>query len=446
MNITDDIYGILPNDWNLFTIGEMVNDGLAHLQTGPFGTNLQASAYKLSGTPVIAVKNIGVNKVLLDDAIPRIDDQTVKRLSQYQLLENDIVFGRKGAVDRRALISKEEEGWLQGSDCIRLRFLSPSVDAKYISYILGTPQYLKWITRNAEGSTMPSLNQQIIKRIPIPLPPISEQRVIADILGSLDDKIELNRLMNETLEEIARTIFKSWFVDFDPVHAKSRGEQPLGMDAATAVLFPDHFEDSELGPIPAGWRAGTVGDGFQITMGQSPPGDTYNGLGEGLPFYQGRRDFGSRYPELRVYCTQPTRIAQSGDTLVSVRAPVGDVNMALQECCIGRGVAAVRHNSDSRSFTFYSMLSLSEEFKNYDGEGTVFGSISGKDFQKIKVVLPATEMVNFFESFVKTMDEQIEINVQESRLLAQTRDVLLPKLVSGEVRIEQIENYQKDIA
>src|SRR5690606_23436561 len=122
--------------------------------------------------------------------------------------------------------------------------------------------------------------------------PSCEQKRIVEILDALDDKIELNRRRNRTLESLARAIFQSWFVDFNPVRAKLDGRRPAGMDAATAQLFPDTFTDSPLGPIPTGWSVGTVGDHFRLTMGQSPPGSTYNDSGEGLPFYQGRSDFG----------------------------------------------------------------------------------------------------------------------------------------------------------
>jgi len=179
----------------------------------------------------------------------------------------------------------------------------------------------------------------------------------------------------------------------------------------------------------------TVGDEFSVTMGQSPPGETYNEVGEGLPFYQGRRDFGFRYPALRVYCSAPTRIAHAGDTLVSVRAPVGDLNMAFEECCIGRGIAAVRHKSGARSYTYYAVASLSAHFERFEAEGTVFGSLSGKDFRNLAFLVPPDEIVQKFEATVTAIDSMIETNERQSLALAALRDALLPKLISGEVRI-----------
>ncbi len=243
-------------------------------------------------------------------------------------------------------------------------------------------------------------------------PDLAEQRAIAHVLRTLDDTIELNRRMNETLEQMARALFKSWFVDFDPVRAKAALKQhaaqaresiegdvdpsaqgrhaPLadewtvdrardylaGMDPQIADLFPDRLVDSELGEIPEPSEVKLLGEAFRITMGQSPPGKTYNQVGDGLPFYQGRTDFGFRFPERRVYCTAPTPLPQNGDSLVSVRAPVGDRNMAREQCCIGRGVAAVRHRSGSKSYTYYSMRALSSRFKLFEDDGTVFGAVN----------------------------------------------------------------------
>jgi type I restriction enzyme S subunit len=262
---------------------------------------------------------------------------------------------------------------------------------------------------------------------------------IAEILGTLDDKIELNRRMNETLEAMARAIFKSWFVDFDPVRAKAEGHQPFGVDAATAAIFPDSFQDSPLGKVPKGWRVGTLGDEFTLTMGQSPPGSTYNELGEGMRFFQGRADFGFRYPTERVFCTAPTRFADAGDALVSVRAPVGDINMALTRCAVGRGVAAVRHKTGSRSFTYYAMKSLRDKFEEFEAEGTVFGSISKDGFASLCCVAPSTAVVEKFEKLVFPLDQAIENIENQSETLGTVRDTLLPKLISGEIRVKDVE-------
>jgi len=312
-----------------------------------------------------------------------------------------------------------------------------NISSAYLYYALHAR--LKSIGSLSYGTVFSTITMKTFQDVFIPLPSLPEQHRIAHILGTLDDKIELNRQMNQTLEAIARAIFKSWFVDFDPVWAKIDGEQPYGMDAETAALFPDTFADSSLGPIPKGWHVGTVGEDFNITMGQSPPGKTYNEDGNGPPFYQGRRDFGFRYPSVRIYCSAPTRFAKSGDTLVSVRAPVGDINMAIQDCCVGRGVAAVRHKSGSRSYTYYAMQSLRSLFDRFEAEGTVFGSLNKRDFHNLPFLIPPTEAVKEFEVKVFPIDQMIETNEQQFQTLAELRDTLLPKLTSGQLRVSGAE-------
>ena len=501
---------ILVPSWRETTLGELVDGGTAELQTGPFGTMLHASSYREAGTPVVAVKHIGDNKIIHSD-MPRIDEETSTRLEKYTLLKDDILFARKGAVSRRALVRAAEEGWIQGSDCIRLRLDSREISPPYVSYCLGTRSHKRWIEQHAHGATMPSLNQEILKLIPLALPDKPTQDGIAHILGTLDDKIELNWRMNRTLEAIARAIFKSWFIDFDPVIdnailngkpipdefatraevrrevlARSKpsppaplpkvegrqsapelgevgpspyerggdedvadyamsGSSPSGRGTGEGVaacrhLFPDEFQDSPLGMIPKGWEASTVGDEFDVTMGQSPPGSTYNEEGDGLPFFQGRRDFGFRYPTRRIFCTTPKRIAETGDTLVSVRAPVGDVNMAPERLCVGRGLAGVRHATGSRSYTYYSMLSLQDRFREYESEGTVFGAINKSQFAGLECIGAPSDVVAAFEGRLFAMDETIQLNEIESAKLASVRDFLLPELLLG--RLGALHNHK----
>ncbi|MBN1381340.1 MAG: restriction endonuclease subunit S [Deltaproteobacteria bacterium] len=313
--------------------------------------------------------------------------------------------------------------------------------SEYVYYDLS--QRKSELRSMASGSAQPILNKGHFSQVAIEIPDFPEQRAIAHILGSLDDKIELNRRMNQTLESTTRAIFKSWFVDFDPVRAKSEG-RPTGLPDDIAALFPDSFEDSELGEIPKGWNPSTIGAEFNLTMGQSPPGKTYNETGNGLPFFQGCRDFGFRYPSNRVYCTAPQRLADQGDTLVSVRAPVGDINMAMERCCVGRGIAGIRHKSGSRSYTYYAMHTLSDRFARFEAEGTVFGAINKKQFERLRWLYFGENLVVEFEKIAFAIDEQIEKNTIESETLTTLRDTLLPKLITGELRIPDAEKFVEE--
>ncbi|MBE9172156.1 restriction endonuclease subunit S [Cyanobium sp. LEGE 06143] len=435
----EELVGPVPAGWEYTTLGAACQHGGGDIQTGPFGSQLHAADYVPIGIPSIMPLNIGDNRIV-ENGIARITPEDAKRLSRYLVRRGDIVYSRRGDVERCALVRNHEDGWLCGTGCLRVRLGDRGPDPRFATYYLGHPSVREWVVRHAHGAKMPNLNTGILGACPLVVPPPDEQRAIAHILGTLDDKIELNRRMNETLEEIARALFQSWFVDFDPVRAKAEGRDP-GLPQRLADLFPDSFEDSELGEIPRGWGVGCVGDEFNLTMGQSPPGETYNELGEGLPFYQGRRDFGSRFPRQRVYCTAPTRFAKVDDTLISVRAPVGDINVAAEDCAIGCGVAAALHRTGSRSYTYQFMLAQEETFARFEGEGTVFGSIGKKDFHSIPCVVPPRNLVREFETRFGDIDSRVEVNEHESRSLANLRDTLLPKLICGDLRVPGAERY-----
>ena len=282
--------------------------------------------------------------------------------------------------------------------------------------------------------------------------------------------------MNQTLEQIAQAIFKSWFVDFEPVKAKMvvldtggtaeqaelaamsvisakdetalkqlQAEQPKAYAelAQTAALFPSTMEESELGEIPEGWDVSTIGDSYKVVMGQSPKGTTYNEDKKGALFYQGRAEFGWRFPSPRLYTTDPKRMAAKGDVLMSVRAPVGDLNIALEDCCVGRGLSALRHNSGSTSFTYYQLKDLQRKFDTFNGEGTVFGSINQKDLKSLKIIDPDAALLEIFIAKITAFDQEIENQSNEIISLSSIRDTLLPKLLSGELLLDKNQEPQE---
>ena len=253
------------------------------------------------------------------------------------------------------------------------------------------------------GSAQSQITIQDLSNVSIEVPSIFQQKEILSILSSLDDKIDLLNRENATLEAMAETLFRQWFIE----EAK---------------------ED---------WKEGKLGDEFVFTMGQSPNGDSFNEDGIGVPMYQGNADFGFRFPTKRVFTTQPTRFAELNDTLISVRAPVGAQNMATERCCIGRGVAAFRYknNPSYYSYTYYKLKSLLEEIKQFNDNGTVFGSISKSDFENLDIVIPDNDTIKMFQNQVKVIDDKIINNNNEIQTLIQTRDGLLPKLMSNEIAI-----------
>ena len=267
------------------TLGEIVKLGNGLIQTGPFGSQLHASDYVIKGIPVIMPLNIIDNKVDLF-GIARITKKDAERLSKHLVKKNDIVYSRRGDVTRKALITEREEGMFCGTGCLLVR-PGHSIDARFLTYHLSSPINQEWIIRHAVGATMPNLNTGILKQVPLSLPSLDIQKAIAHILGSLDDKIGLNRQINETLEAMAQALFKSWFVDFDPVIDNAlaagnsipdgllaRAEQRQAMppsdtdNPAIRALFSDAFEfTEEMGWIPKGWAVKSFGDLLDLTIG-----------------------------------------------------------------------------------------------------------------------------------------------------------------------------------
>ncbi len=421
----------MAGEWKQHGVSALIESGALVVGDGYRAKN---SELKRSGLPFARAGNINAG-FLFDDA-DCFPEENLRLVGNKVSQPGDVVFTSKGTVGRFGFVRPDTPRFVYSPQLCFWRSVDRElIDPRFLSFWMSGREFFlqfKGVSGQTDMAEYVSLTDQ--RRMHITLPSLPEQRAIAHILGTLDDKIELNRRMNETLEAMARALFKSWFVDFDPVRAKAEGRDP-GLPKPLADLFPDTFEDSELGEIPKGWQCSNVGKHFKLTMGQSPPGSTYNESGNGLPFFQGRTDFGFRFPSRRVFCTAPTRLAEVGDTLVSVRAPVGDVNIAIEPCAVGRGVAAVRHLSGSSSFTYHAMHNLGDHFGKFEGEGTVFGSINKADFERLPFVAPPQAVLDCFERLASPIDDRVESNEDESRTLAALRDTLLPKLVSGELRI-----------
>jgi type I restriction enzyme S subunit len=306
---------------------------------------------------------------------------------------------------------------------------------EYVFYLLKASK--AEIESHASGGTFAEISAKAIADVLLPFPPFEHQRAIANLLSSLDMKLEINRSISKSLESIAQSLFKSWFIDFDPVRAKMTGEETVGVDGETAKLFPDEMEESELGEIPTGWSVGNFVNFFHLVMGQSPPGSAYNSEGVGETFFQGRAEFGERFPTQRLSSTLGNRRAAKGDVLVSVRAPVGDQNQALVDCIIGRGLAAIRHESGSQAYSYEFVRSIQSQLDFFNGQGTVFGSISKRDFESLQVLEPPDSLVQAFDSICSPIDELLRNLHLQNESLAAIRDALLPRLISGEIKIPQ---------
>lgn len=271
------------------------------------------------------------------------------------------------------------------------------------------PQYLMmWFSRKdfdreasfyAVGGVRGSLTWEDFCNLRLPIPSITRQREIVAEYETLTNRIRINEQMIAKLEETAQALYRKMFVD--------------GIDKEN---------------LPEGWRMGTLSEIASITMGQSPEGETYNLDGQGMIFYQGRTDFGRRFPTARVYTTSPTRYAKEGDVLLSVRAPVGDLNVASHDCCIGRGLASLRSKDGCQSYLFYQLQELEPVFNVSDDDGTVFGSINKDDLYSIEIVVPASQEIKVFEEYASVIDKQIGLKDKEINNLTELQSLLLARM------------------
>lgn len=211
------------------------------------------------------------------------------------------------------------------------------------------------------------------------------------------------------------------------LHWQRRVNENLEQQAQS--LFIEMFDSKESNF----WKQGVLSDIAEITMGQSPSGNSYNENGQGTVFFQGRAEFGFRFPTIRLFTSEPKRIAQKNDTLMSVRAPVGDLNVAHEECCIGRGLAAIHSKDNHQSFVHYTMFSLQRELDVFNGEGTVFGSINRNALNSMPIRVPPIDLMDKFENIASPIDKLIRTNFDENCHLQAIRDSILPKLMAGEI-------------
>lgn len=437
------------------TLGALLDDTGGSIKTGPFGTKLKAAEYTATGVPVISVGEVGFGRVRIHPSTPRVDESVTTRMPEFLLKAGDIVFGRKGAVERSALLQPDEEGYFLGSDGIRIRVNAELCDPQFIAYQLLTQAHRNWMLQHAGGTTMPSLNESIIRRIPILLPPLSEQRAIAHILGTLDDKIELNRRMNGTLEAMARALFQSWFVDFDPVRAKLDGRPPAGMDAETAALFPDAFVDSELGPIPKGWDVKPLSAAIDLASGV-PYEAKFKG-DSGLPMITlGCVSFQDRFQEKGLthyrgaykesHLVQPDDLVVASHDVTQERKQLGSPAMVPRWLTGSLVLAAtnlyvVRNKSKFPNQYLYRLF-RAEAFRQQmvaSAKGTAILFISKDSILHHRLAWPSEKLAARFSKQAEELYSLYSTNAAQSRTLAALRDTLLPKLLSGEIRVNDAE-------
>lgn len=402
------------SEWNSTSIQELVN----HRK----GYAFKSSWYNEQGSEIIVRVSDTTKDSINITTCHRVEKELVKGLDNYTLKTNDVIIATVGSwadnplsiVGKVIKVPSRANGAYLNQNAVRLR-ANHLITQSFLYYSLKNTAFSEYLLNNAQGSAnQASITLKDIFAYTLLLPPLPEQKAIASVLSSLDDKIDLLHRQNKTLESMAETLFRHFFIE----------------------------EAKET------WTPGTIKDEFDFVMGQSPSGSSFNEEGIGMPMYQGNADFGFRFPSNRVFTTEPIRFAEPLDTLISVRAPVGAQNMALEKCCIGRGLSAFRFKTNPKfyTYTYFKLRQLMNEIKRFNDEGTVFGSISKSDFEKIEITIPPYDKISSFEDIAKPINDKVIKNCHQIAKLEKIRDTLLPKLMSGEVRVQYAEEAIASVA
>lgn len=350
--------------------------------------------------PWLSVKDFNNDRKYVYEAEKAITEEGLNNSAATTLIKGDIIISARGTVGEMAVIPYPMSF---NQSCYGLRAKKEIVDADYLYYLVKFK--VKELKHNAHGSVFDTITRDTFEGIEVDIPSKVNQQKIASILAALDSKIETNETINHNLQQQAIALYHQIFC---------------------SSPHPD-------------WKNGVLSDIAVVTMGQSPDGKSYNEDGVGTIFYQGRAEFGTRFPTQRLFTTEPKRMAQENDVLISVRAPVGDLNVAKEDCCIGRGLGSVRSKDGHQSFVLYTMFTLRSQFEVFNGEGTVFGSINRDSLNSIPIIIPTNSEIDKFEKLVSPMDRAIRANFDEICHLQSIRDSLLPRLMSGEIDVSEIE-------
>ncbi|HOP08519.1 MAG TPA: restriction endonuclease subunit S [candidate division Zixibacteria bacterium] len=346
------------------------------------------------------------------DSVPycEIDE---KARNKFSLATGDIVIARTGATVGYAKLIRNNPESVFASYLVRIRVDRQIADPGYVGRIVESDVYKQFVLSQVGGAAQPNANAKILSSFRLPIPDRSTQSRIVEILSAYDDLIENNRRRIQLLEQSARLLYKEWFVH---------------------LRFPGHEHTQIINGVPEGWEKKPLREIADVTMGQSPKSIYYNNDGNGLPFHQGVTNFGVRFPKHETYCTVQSRIAEPGDILFSVRAPVGRINITPDKIVIGRGLAAIRSICDHQNYLFYALKS---HFFKEDmiGGGAIFAAITKKDLYGVELIKPTDRIAAMFMEHVVPIDLQIANLHQTIERLTKARDLLLPKLMNGEVAV-----------
>ncbi|OFS69944.1 restriction endonuclease [Pseudomonas sp. HMSC08G10] len=374
-------------------------------------------------------------------------------LRKGKLVRHDLVLTTRGTVGNVAYFSDEVpfSHIRINSGMVIFRPDQARIDPYYLYLFLRSKNFNDQVAFLTSGSAQPQLPIRDMNRVEMPLPPLEDQRKICSILRALDDRITLLRETNATLEAIAQALFKSWFVDFDPVRAKAEGLEPQAMDATTAALFPDSFEESELGLVPRGWAAVTMADVSTVGIGKTPPRKESQWFSEDLRDVRwvSIRDMGAS----GVYARQTSeyltpeavekfnvRRIPDNTVLMSFKMTIGRVAITDGEMTTNEAIAHFRLDADSPLSAEYIYLHLSQfDFSRLSSTSSIADAVNSKTVREIPILVPGKQVAAAFQDQISTVFAILKKNEQQAQTLTQLRDTLLPRLISGQLRLPEAE-------
>jgi type I restriction enzyme, S subunit len=428
-------------EWETKTIDQLPID----LIDGDRSSRYPKRSSYVNASDILFLNAESINSGKLDlSNVNYLSEATYSSVTKGRLRKGDLVLTMRGnGVGKVAYYGHNLRGLINAQMLI-IRPDPSYINSQYLYYYFSNPVFQRELQGFVSGSAQPQLTITHLKRVSLTLPPLIEQQSIVELLGSLDDKIELNRRMNATLEATARALFKSWFVDFDPVHYKARGEQPPSMDAETAALFPDSFEDSELGLIPAGWAIGSMLNQSKLLSGGTPKTDRPE-YWDGSISWASAKDV-SQAGETFLISTERSISSKGLQESATQLIPASSTVIVARGATTGRMVLfgyemAMNQTCYALVSTTNTPFSLFCHLKNeiaalvFAGHGSVFNTITTNTFANSRVIIPPTPILEIFERQISPVFLKILNSSKESTTLAHLRDGLLPKLVSGELRV-----------
>jgi len=400
------------------------------------------------GIPSIRTTDLKNGRIVLESC-NKVSEETYKEwTNRLEPQYEDIILSREAPVGEIGIIPFNAKLCL-GQRTVLIRLKKDLIEPRFLLYLFLTDKMRHELISRSEGSVVPHLNMSDIRSFPLPdLPPLPTQRRIAHILGSLDDKIELNRQMNETLETMARAIFKSWFVDFDPVRAKAEGRQPAGMDAEMAALFPDGFEEVDGREVPRGWKVDSLSEVCdKIFSGGTPSTANLEYWDGAIPWLSSGETRSHFIVHTDKKITQKgienssTRFVRAGATVIASAGQGhtrGQTSLLMLNCYINQSIVALIANSKaiSDSYLFFELSRRYQELRQISDSHSSRGSLTTTLLAQLDLVIPSMDVISIFDRITKPMVKKIYNNTIEINILTQIRDTLLPKLMNGEIRIE----------